>query len=323
MIITRTPFRVSFAGGGTDLRHFYELEAGAVVSTAITKYMYVVVKKRFEPTFRVSYSETEIVSDIDKIKHPVVREALKLVGITSPIEIVSIADIPNGTGLGSSSSFAVGVLNALYAYKGILKSAEELARDACKIEIDIVGEPIGKQDQYIAAYGGLRYIQFNPDETVYIEPILCEKEFKESLSQNLLLVYTGMSRRAKSILEEQRTNTNEKLENLRKMREIALEVKQCFLNNSGAEKFASLLHQEWMLKKELANSISNNQIDEYYQRALDAGALGGKLLGAGGGGFLLLCCPQNKREAILQALNPTTTIDFSFEPEGSKIIYVI
>lgn len=323
MIITRTPFRVSFAGGGTDLRDFYKNEAGAVVSTAINKYMYVVVKKRFEPTFRVGYSVTEVVPDIEEIKHPVVREALKMVGITEPIEVVSIGDIPDGTGLGSSSSFTVGVLNALYAYKGVLKSAEELAQDACKIEIDILGEPIGKQDQYIAAYGGLRYIQFNPDESVYIEPILYQNELKESLSRNLLLIFTGMSRRAHTILAEQRANTQDNLENLRKMREVALEVKQYFTNNSKAERFASLLHQEWLLKKELATTISNDRIDDYYQMALDAGAKGGKLLGAGGGGFLLLYCPPDKQKAVLQALKPTTTIDFSFEAEGSKIIYVI
>jgi len=181
MIITRTPFRISFAGGGTDLAAFYRREAGAVVSTAIKKYMYITVNRRFDDTIRVSYSRTEIVGSVDEVQHPIVREALKLTGIEGGIEIVSIADIPSGTGLGSSSSFTVGLLNALYAYKGELKSAAELAEQACRIEIDIVGEPIGKQDQYIASHGGLCHIQFNPDESVFVSPIICGKKYRERI----------------------------------------------------------------------------------------------------------------------------------------------
>jgi D-glycero-alpha-D-manno-heptose-7-phosphate kinase len=201
MIITRTPFRISFAGGGTDLAAFYQRESGAVVSTAITKYMYITVNRRFDNTIRVSYARTEIAGSVEEIQHPIVKAALRLTGINGGIEIVSIADIPAGTGLGSSSSFTVGLLNALYAYQGILKSAQELAEQACHIEIDVIGEPIGKQDQYIAAYGGLCHIQFNPDESVFVNPVICGKDRKENLAKNLLLLYTGESRKANTILD--------------------------------------------------------------------------------------------------------------------------
>jgi D-glycero-alpha-D-manno-heptose-7-phosphate kinase len=194
MIITRTPFRISFVGGGTDFRDFYRNEPGAVVSAAINKYMYIVVNKRFDSTIRVCYSKTEIVNRVEELQHPIIREAMKLVGLDGGIEIMSIADVPAGTGLGSSGSFTVGLLNALYAYKGSLKSAEELAQDASRIEMDILGEPIGKQDQYAAAYGGLRYIQFNPDESTFVQMIMCPRDFTEQLRRNLLLFYTGNTR---------------------------------------------------------------------------------------------------------------------------------
>lgn len=325
MIITRTPFRVSFVGGGTDLPDFYRVETGAVVSTAINKYMYVIVNQRFTDAIRVSYySKTEIVDSVDEIQHSIVREALKLVGITKGIEIASIADVHAGAGLGSSSSFTVGLLNALYAYKGILKSTEELAREACHIEIDILGEPIGKQDQYIAAYGGVRYIQFNPDETVFTEPITWSKETKEELVQNLLLLYTGDAREASSILKEQKENTKQsgKMQSLKKLRDMAFELKGLLNNNASSDILREVLHKGWMLKKQLASSISNNKIDEYYEKALGAGALGGKILGAGGGGFLLLYCPKEKQLQVKEVLN-LRQLEFSFELEGSKIIYVV
>ena len=326
MIITRTPFRISFVGGGTDLPEFYRVEPGAVVSTAINKYMYVVVNQRFTDTIRVSYyAKTELVDAVDEIQHPLVREALKLTGITRGIEIASIADVHAGAGLGSSGSFAVGLLNALYAYKGVLKSAEDLAREACHIEIDILGEPIGKQDQYIAAYGGFRYIQFNPDETVVTEPILWSNKNKEELVENLLVLYTGDVREASSILEEQKANTRQgdKMDSLGKLRDMALELKGRLNGNASSDILGEVLHQGWMLKKQLASGVSNDKIDEYYQKALDAGALGGKLLGAGGGGFLLLYCPRQNQPAVKEALNHLRDLKFSLEPEGSKIIYVV
>ena len=326
MIITRTPFRISFVGGGTDFPEFYRVESGAVVSTAINKYMYVVINQRFTDAIRISYyAKTEIVGRVDEIQHPIVREVLKLVGITKGIEIASIADVHAGAGLGSSSSFTVGLLNALYAYKGILKSAEELAREACHIEINILGEPIGKQDQYIAAYGGFRYIQFNPDETVFTEPIIWTKEPKEELAQNLLLLYTGDVREASSILREQKENTQQgdKMDCLRKLRDMALELKERLNDDASADIFGKTLHQGWLLKKQLASGISNDKIDECYEKALSAGALGGKVLGAGGGGFLLLYCPKQKQSQVKKVLDYLLDLKFSFEPEGSKIIYVI
>jgi D-glycero-alpha-D-manno-heptose-7-phosphate kinase len=325
MIITRTPFRISFAGGGTDLAAFYRRESGAVVSTAIKKYMYITVNRRFDDTIRVSYSRTEIAGSVDEIQHPIVKAALKLTGISGGIEIVSIADIPAGTGMGSSSSFTVGLLNALYAYQGVLKSAQELAEEACHIEIDMVGEPIGKQDQYIAAYGGMCHIQFNPDESVFVNPVICGKKCREDLEKNLLLLYTGDSRRANTILAEQSTNTcrEDKFNNLKKMRDLAQETRRCFNGSLKAQELGRLLHEGWLLKRELASGISNDAINAYYEKALAAGAYGGKVLGAGGGGFLLLVTPQEKRKAVRQALGNLQEMDFAFEAEGSKIIYVI
>lgn len=325
MIITRTPFRISFAGGGTDLAAFYRREPGVVVSTAIKKYMYITVNRSFDDTIRVSYSRTEIVGSVEEVQHPIVRAAMRLSGITGGIEIVSIADIPSGTGLGSSSSFTVGLLNALYAYKGVLKSAAELAEEACRIEIDIVGEPIGKQDQYIAAHGGLCHIQFNPDESVFVSPIICAKKRRERLEENLLLLYTGESRRANSILAEQSANTRreDKFRSLQKMRDLAQDTRNCFTGDPDPRELGRLLHEGWLLKKELAGGITTSAIDAYYEKALAAGAYGGKVSGAGGGGFLLLVVPPGKRQAVRQSLSELREMDFAFEAEGSKIIYVI
>ncbi len=286
--------------------------------------MYIVVNKRFDDSIRISYSKTEIVEDVEQIQHQIVREALRLTGITRGIEIVSIADIPAGTGLGSSSSFTVGLLNALYAYKGVLKSAEELAKEACHIEIDALGEPIGKQDQYITTYGGLRYIQFNPDGTVFTKPIIYKSQSRGELSQNLLLFYTGDTREAKGILREQKVNMaqGDKLELLKRMRDMAVELKNHLNNNPSPDILGRFLHQGWLLKKQLSTGISNDKIDSYYEKALGAGAVGGKILGAGGGGFLLLYCPKEKQPQVKEALN-LRQLDFSLEPEGSKIIYVV
>jgi D-glycero-alpha-D-manno-heptose-7-phosphate kinase len=326
MIITRTPFRISFAGGGTDLPDFYRVETGAVVSAAIDKYVYIAINKRFTDAVRVSYySQTELVDSVDEIRHPLVREALRWVGITRGIEVVSMADVHAGAGLGSSGSFIVGLLNALYAYKGILKTSEELAREACQIEIDILGEPVGKQDQYIAAYGGVRYIQFNPDETVFTEPIIWLKENQERLLKNLLLLDTGNVHEATSILKEQKQNMKQdsKMNHLKGLRDMASELKGKLNNNASPDVMGEVLHKGWTLKKQLASSISSNKIDEYYEKALGAGALGGKISGAGGGGFLLLYCPEGRRPQVKEALNHLRELEFSFDAEGSRIIYVI
>jgi len=290
MIISRTPLRISFAGGGTDLSAFYKNQPGAVTSTAINKYLYVTINKKFDNRIRVSYSKTENVDHVDDLHHGLVREAMKLTGLDRGVEITTIADIPSrGTGLGSSSSLTVGLLNALYAYQGIMRSRQTLANEACQIEIDILGEPIGKQDQYIAAYGGIQYIQFNPDESVYVDPVICSPKTKLALEKHMLLFYTGITRKASKILTKQIKNTGKKSENLKKMKELSEKVRDSICKNKVND-VGKYLHRGWLYKKELANGISNPIIDEYYEKALSVGALGGKILGAGGGGFLLIFC---------------------------------
>ncbi len=321
MIITRTPFRISFVGGGSDIREFYRHTPGIVISTAINKYMYITVKRRFEDTFRISYHKTEIVERIEDIQHPIVREALKLAGINCGLEITSIGDIPAGTGLGSSSSFTVGLLNALFALNGKLKSAEELARLACKIEIDILKEPIGKQDQYIAAYGGMRRIQFNQDETVFVDMVLHKTDVIRKLGENLLMFYTGGKRSASPILSEQKKNCSDNMSYLEKIRDLTYEFYDCLTNGNDISRVGRLLHKNWRLKKRLAHNISNNRLDALYQKALSAGAVGGKLLGAGGDGFLLFYAEGPHRNRIKKALG-LRYVPFEFEPEGSKIIYI-
>ncbi len=322
MIISRTPFRISFSGGGTDLKEFYKHEPGAVTSTTIDKYMYITVNKRFDHTIRISYSHTEIVNSIDEIKHPIIRETLKLVGLTDSLEMISIADIPSGTGVGSSSSFTVGLLHALYAYKGQHVTAERLADEACKIEIDILGEPIGKQDQYAAAYGGLQHIQFNPDESVYADPVICKKETKKMLSNNLLLFYTGITRKSSKILKKQKNGTKAKLNYLRAIRDLSYRIRYILIRGTNLDEFGEALHQNWLLKKQLVDGISNDKIDQYYRKARSTGALGGKILGAGGGGFLLLYCEKQCQKKVRETLNELKEVSFDLEPQGSKIIYV-
>jgi len=321
MIITRTPFRISFVGGGTDLPDFYRREYGAVLSTAINKYMFITVNKSFDHRIRVGYSKTEMVDNVEEIKHPIVREALIYVGITNGIEITSIADIPAGTGMGSSSSFTVGLLNALYAFKGVLKSAEALAKDAAMIEIERAGHPIGKQDHYIAAFGGMQYIQFNPDESVFVNPVIFSPEVFEELQSNLILFYTGITRPANSILNDQKRNTPEKINILRKMRDLAYEMRETLTTGRNLARFGELLHQNWLYKRELSPLIASGPIDKYYQAGLNAGALGGKLLGAGGGGFLLFYCERQNQPKVREALG-LKEFTAGFARQGSQIIYV-
>lgn len=324
MIISRTPLRISFFGGGTDIKDFYEKEGGAVLSAAIDKYIYATVNKKFDDQIRISYSKTEIVAAIDEVKHELVREAMKHTGIVKGIEITTISDIPShGTGLGSSSTFTVGILHALHAYRGEHISAETLAKEACMIEIDMVKEPIGKQDQYIAAYGGLQFIQFNKDGSVYIDPIVCSSEMKEELQNYLMLFYTGMTRRASTILSEQKANSsNNKLSELRSLKALAYEAKRMLERGRSMEEFGRLLDEGWKIKRTLASGISNNEIDQMYGIAKKAGALGGKIAGAGGGGFLLLCVPENRRESVRNALSGLKEVRLKIEPQGSKIIHV-
>jgi len=324
MIISRTPLRISFAGGGSDLPAFYRHEPGAVVSTAINKYIYITVNKKFDNKIRASYSITEIVDSVDDLKHELIREALKLVGLDGGIEITSISDIPSqGTGLGSSSTYTVGLLNALYAYTGQYVGAERLAQEACQVEIERCGNPIGKQDQYIAAYGGLKHIQFNPNGDIFVNPIICHPETKAKLQTGLLLFYTGITRLAGDVLQEQQANAgnSEQWLALRAMTGLAQELRELLCQNNP-NCFGEILHQGWLEKKTLASGISNGQIDEWYERARKHGAIGGKVLGAGGGGFLLLYAPIGRHREIAQALPELRPVEFRFEPQGSKIIYV-
>jgi len=322
MVISQTPLRVSFAGGGTDLAAYYKQHDGAVTSTAINKHITVVVNERFDDSIRVSYSKTEIVDKVDDIKHELVREAMKKTGVLSGVEITTIADVPSrGTGLGSSSSLTVGLLNALYAFSGEPKSRETLAKEACEIEINILGAPIGKQDQYIAAYGGLQHIRFNRDGSVFVDPIICEKNTKRDLSKNLMMFYTGLTRKADEILKEQRANTEQRLQHLDTLKKLASDLRD-ELNHNNHDTVGETLHQGWLIKKELASTITNPAIDEMYEKARGAGAIGGKILGAGGGGFLLVCAKPEDHWNIRQAMKDHRELVFDMEPQGTKIIYV-
>jgi D-glycero-alpha-D-manno-heptose-7-phosphate kinase len=325
VIISRTPLRISFLGGGSDLPAFYHDEAGAVIGTAIDKYIYITVNRKFDHKIRASYSVTEMVDSIDELKHELIREAMRLVGIDGGIEITSISDIPSqGTGLGSSSSYTVGLLNALYAYKGKLVGAERLANEACRIEIDICGKPIGKQDQYLAAYGGFKYVQFFPDEHVEVMPVLCNHKLTRQIETNLLLLYTGMTRSADTILAQQSHNTrngNNARQSLRRMVKMA-ETLRSDLGEGKTECFGHYLHEGWMEKRSLAEGVSNPQLDQWYNTALEHGARGGKILGAGGGGFLLVDAAPEHHGAIIAALPELMPVPFQFEPQGSRIIYV-
>ncbi len=325
MIISRTPLRISFAGGGSDLAAFYRQEPGAVLSTAINKYIYINVNKKFNDQIRASYSVTEIVDNVDELKHELIRESLKMVLPPCGIEITSISDIPSqGTGLGSSSTYTVGLLKSLYAHKGQHVGAERLAKGACEIEIERCKKPIGKQDQYIAAYGGFQYIRFNSDESVFVDPVICSPETKLQLQRCLLMLYTGMTRSTDKILKEQSINTKideKKRFSLRKMTELAGELRDALLCND-LDGFGEILHQGWMEKRKLAAGISNHRIDRWYAIARQHGAIGGKVLGAGGGGFLLLFAPPESFQDIMRALPDLKPVPFNLEPQGSKIIYV-
>lgn len=320
MIITRTPFRISFAGGGTDLASYYKTGYGAVVSTTIDKFMYITINKRFDDSIRVSYSKTEIADNVDDLEHDIVKAALKMVGISKGIEITSISDIPAGTGLGSSSSFTVGLLNALYMYIGKQCSAHELAEKACHLEIDILKHPIGKQDQFAVAYGGTNYFKLNADGSVTYKPINLTSRDLEAMNSKLTMWYTGISRSADSILTQQNNDTLKKLDTLDFMRNQADSLAEDLNKNGFSESFAKVLHEGWLKKKSITESISNNRIDDLYQIALANGAKGGKILGAGGGGFLLLYCDAEKCDNLRVALG-LTNMPFKITCHGSRVVY--
>lgn len=324
MIISRTPLRMSFTGGGSDLPGFYRNFGGAVISTAIDKYVYVNVNKKFDNGIRIAYSKNEEVSFVHEIEHRLVRSSMEYLGIQGGIEITTIADIPSrGTGLGSSSSFTVGLLHALYAFLGRYVSNEKLGADSCHIEIERCGEPIGKQDQYAAAYGGFNLIRFNPDDSVLVSPIICQRETIARVERNTLLFYTGITRSASSLLKQQAEEVDRRSEKqalLKRMVQLTFDLaEELQMNNTDA--FGEILHENWVLKKSITNGISTGEIDRWYELARAAGAMGGKILGAGAGGFLMIYAHHETHEAIKKALHMLRPIPVAFEPMGSQVIF--
>ena len=321
MIISRTPLRISFVGGGTDLPNFYQRYGGEVISTAIDKYIFVHITGRRDSQIVVNTPHhCEMVSDPNHIQHPLIRETMRKTGVIGGVSITVTSDIPSrGCGLGSSSTLTVGLLNALYAYQGIEMSSEPLAQQACEIEIDRLNQPIGKQDQYIAAYGGLRWIQFNRDDSVQAQDIPTTSETIVHLEQNLMLFYTGIQRRAETILHEQQRSASP--QTLLKMRELVPTFYDALVKSNYNE-VGYLLNCAWQLKRSLCDSISNPILDTIYERALAAGSLGGKLLGAGGGGYFLFYVPTEKQHAVTTVLADLklSRLGFHFESKGSQII---
>jgi len=322
MIITRTPFRISFAGGGSDLPDFYEKYSGCVLSTSINRYCYISIHPYFnERSTLLKYSENELVEDLSQVKHKIFNCVLNEAGLNG-VEITSTADVPGGTGLGSSSTFTVGLLNAVNCYRGKYLSKGKIAAKACEVEIQKLGSPIGKQDQYAAAFGGLNFIRFHQDGEVSVSPILMQSETYRQLQRNLVMFYTGSVRSANAILAEQKKNTSSenKAKNLQKMCSLAEEMKEA-LEHNDLSSFGKLLNDGWELKRTLASSISNPTIDQAYETAIRNGALGGKLLGAGGGGFLLFYCEPEEQERLRVALR-LRPFPFSFEKDGTSVIYI-
>lgn len=321
MVISQTPLRISLCGGGTDFKEYYVQNSGFIVSTAIDKYIFVIVKERFDDLIYVNYTKKEIVNSVNEIQHELVREALIKAGLKKGIEITMLADVPSeGSGLGSSSSLTVGLLNAFYNFQGMQVTAEQLAREACEIEIDILNKPIGKQDQYIAAYGGLRTFNFNTDHSVNTESLEVPNSLKRKLGANLLLFYTNITRSASSVLTEQKSNINDRIQYHNEIKFLA-EKLAGYLREGYVDKTGSILAENWKLKKNLSTNISNNQIDEMYNTAIKAGAEGGKISGAGGGGFLLLYCKRENHDRIREQMKNYREMPFMLEPHGSKIIF--
>ncbi len=322
IITTRTPLRITFTGGGTDIPAYYrKYGPGAVVSATINKYIYVTVAKNFyRDEIRVSYSKTEnAIKDVDKIEHPTVREALKLLDIKSGIQIVSITEIPSrGTGLGSSSSFLVGLLNALHAWKGEAVSPRQLAEEAVKIEREILKEPGGKQDQYMAAFGGIQLMEFFPDENVSLKKFQLKKCNNSFFNENFILLYTGIERDGTKIHSVQRNYVDNKLKEYTEAKNFAYNLfskfKKCDFNDVG-----KIMHENWMLKKNFSPGISNEILDNIYELALKSGASGGKLQGAGGGGFYLFQIKDKKK--FMDLLSEYITLEFKIDESGSKITY--
>jgi D-glycero-alpha-D-manno-heptose-7-phosphate kinase len=322
-IMTRTPLRVSFAGGGTDLADFYEREPGVVLSAAINQYIYVTVKRHgsvFNESIRLNYSKSEQVQTIDQIENDIARECLRYLEIGPPIYVSTVADLPASTGLGGSSSFAVGLLNALHAFRGERVSAGQLAEEACHIEIDVLKQPIGKQDQYAAAFGGLNFFSFKAGGAVTVEPQRLNNGGLKHLFESILMFWTGHQRDSSSVLSEQKANTPSKMDSLLRMREHAFALQElCSSEDFSIEKFGAILDESWRLKRGLSSKITTGEIDRWYDAALAAGAAGGKLCGAGGGGFLLFIAKPDKHQAVREALTGLTQVPVVHEVHGSQV----
>jgi D-glycero-alpha-D-manno-heptose-7-phosphate kinase len=320
MVVSQTPLRLSFVGGGTDFASFYQTHKGQVISATIDKYIYVIVKKRFDDLIVLHYTENEIVENVADIKHDIIKAALQHVGIQKGIEIITLADITaKGSGLGSSSVLTVGLLNALYHFKGMQVSSEQIANEACIIEIDMLKKPIGKQDQYIAAYGGIKKIEFNADHSVTVSDLLLSDTDKNKLQSCIILHNTSVMRKAESVLEEQSNNIAHKIEELKTIAGLVNELETAF-NNKQFEVLGNLLAINWENKKKLASAVSNPHINEMVAAALANGATGCKIAGAGGGGFLMSYVPLQQQENFRTAMSAYKELTYTFDPAGSRIL---
>ena len=325
MIVSRAPVRFSLGGGGTDLPSYSSAHGGYLVAAAIDKYVYVSANRRFYDTIRLAYSKTETVDSVDKIEHRIFREALRFCGITSGIELTSVADVPPNSGLGSSSTFAVALLNALHTYKQEYISSQQLAEEACRIEIEILKEPIGKQDQFIAAYGGVTAFTFNTDGSVGVERVPIRPEILDELESNLLIFYSGVEREASSVLREQgktiTANQDKAVDRMHRIKALGHETRR-ILVEGDIDAYGELLHEHWMNKRKLAVNMTDSVIDEHYEAARAAGAIGGKLMGAGGGGFFMFYTRPADRRAVYAALikRGLRPLRFRFDPGGARVV---
>ncbi|MBU0758263.1 MAG: galactokinase [Nanoarchaeota archaeon] len=325
MIISKTPFRLSIGGGGTDLPFYYKKHKASLVTSAIDKYMYISVNRRFHKGTKVSYATTENVETNKDIKHPIVREVLRFLKIDDDLDITSIADVTSGAGLGSSSSFTVGLLNALHVYKGEYISKKMLAEEACYIEMDVLKEPVGKQDQYAAAFGGIIHLKINQKGAVAVTPLSLTFDTIRELENNILLFYTGYTRSASEVLLEQKNQAEkhyDKMNYLTKIKEIGLEVQKA-LESDNPKRFGDWLKIHWDLKKSITSKMTNPKIDDWYNLSLQNGALGGKIIGAGGGGFLMFYVENQHQRSIREVMKKEGLVEFPirFDFDGTKIIF--
>ena len=325
MILSRAPLRITLGGGGTDLRSYYSKYGGFLIAAGINRYCTILANKRFYDSIRLSYSQMEIRNSVDEIEHRIFRESLRLVGIKNRIELHSTADVPANSGLGSSSTFTVALLNALHTYQGDFVSRKELAEEACQIEIEILGEPIGKQDQYMAAFGGITCLTFDKDGSVLVEPLRLTDEVLDQLESNLLFFFTGKERSASEILREQdeksKKNDPAMDNNLHQVKDIGLKTRE-YLERGDVDMLGELLRTHWEIKKKRSQKMSDSFIDECYEVALKSGAVGGKLMGAGGGGFFMFYCKSDKKAKVSEALNKMglRREKFNIDWDGAKIL---